>query len=218
MMHTSTEPPPMHKHRIGLLFALVTLAVLVSIFLFVRGSNQQVTSPNLRQLLESVNCERACWLGIEPGVATGDEARTALEDANIQIETVELSDGGVYSLRLTSEHTGMVSFSSIVVNQITLTVDNICFSTVITEYGTPAEVQENNNIYYFLYPDTGLVFVLDGNINMTHITGVFLTSPAVFDLNFASENLESNWEAYKDRFSGECSDDLALSVLAEYAS
>ena len=189
---------------------VILMAVIALGFVLIeRGGNQQVASFTLFNLLSSEDCERACWLGIEPGITAGDEARIALENANISFENVELpgGGGGIYDFSQNDGIQGFISFSDQAVNQINLGID-FCLSRVLSEYGIPAEVQEDGIYFTFLYPDSGLIF----NVNVddrTRVAGVLLTSRPVFEANFSGDSLEHNWDEFKDRFAGDCEDSLA---------
>jgi hypothetical protein len=211
---------PMRKYILGLLFALVMLTVLVSVFLFVRGGSQPTASSALQDLLTNEECSSACWLGIEPGVTSRETAQNILRDANIIFVDVPLPEpekNAIYDFSQDKAQSakGAIAISGDTVSQITLVLD-VCISRIIADYGTPAEIQESGSYVSLLYPESGLVFNVSPN-DPKRVVSIFLTSPAVFGLNFSGESLENDWEVYKDRFSGECSDDLASSVLAEYA-
>jgi len=189
------------------------VGTFLGLMLIFRGSDQEVvssTSPDFLQLSDE-NCERACWLGIEPGVTTRDEAHIILENANVDFEFVELqASGGIYNLFLSADDDDVGAISVLddgQISQIILPLD-ACISYVVENYGIPPEVQESGIYITLLYPEPGLVF----NVNLddqTRVASVFLTSELVFEANFSGGSLEYNWDDFKDRFAGTCEDNLS---------
>jgi hypothetical protein len=212
----------MNMNRLLGPFILIVILVAGSAIVFMladRGS-QPTASSALQDLLTNEECSSACWLGIEPGVTSRETAQNILRDANIIFVDVPLPEpekNAIYDFSQDKAQSakGAIAISGDTVSQITLVLD-VCISRIIADYGTPAEIQESGSYVSLLYPESGLVFNVSPN-DPKRVVSIFLTSPAVFGLNFSGESLENDWEVYKDRFSGECSDDLASSVLAEYA-
>jgi hypothetical protein len=127
------------------LIVLAASAVLMSAF--VNRGNQQVASFTLRDILSSQDCERACWLGIEPGVTSKEQVKNILENAEVNFDEVPLPDpkkNTVYDLFFpgSNDNVGALAISGETVSQITLPLD-VCIARIVNEYGVPAEVQES---------------------------------------------------------------------------
>jgi len=194
-----------------LIIVVIVIAGSALVLVLVNGGNQQIASFALRGLLSSQDCERACWLGIEPGVTDRETVESILVSAGIEYVAVPLPEpekNAVYDFyeNESSEAKGFVTISGETVSQIALVFD-ACTTHVLDEYGLPAEVQEDGYGMTLLYPEPGLVFSLTTNDPM-RLAGVFLTAKSVFEANFAGESLEYNWDEFSHKFTGQCDDNL----------
>ncbi len=186
------------------IFALVVGGVLL--FLLSRGGNRGVAPSTLHSLLNGEMCERACWLGIEPGVTDQPMVNSIFANEGIEFYEVPLPEpeNGVYEFTVPGgqDVQGMVTFLERVVNQVALPLD-VCISQVVTEYGEPAEVETSDRFYYLLYPDIGLIFSVDGRSDITRVATVLVVSDSIIE-GYSEGSVSPNWDELKHDFAGEC--------------
>jgi hypothetical protein len=194
-------------------WGVIILALFVGgigVFLLLRGDNQTVAPSPLRSFLGSERCERACWLGIEPGVTDQTTVNTIFANEDIEFSEVPLPEpeNGIYDFMLSDGQNipGRVTFLERVVNQVLLPL-NVCVSQVVAEYGEPAQVETSDLFYYFLYPDIGLIFSVDGRFDATRIATVLIVSDSIIE-GYTEGSISPNWSEFEDDFARECDEGI----------
>jgi hypothetical protein len=187
---------------------LALLAILAGglfLYIFVSRGRFLAVPNTIHGLLSRGDCDRACWLGIKPGDT--DQATVKAIFLNEGIAYFELSlpepENGAYQFSLSGRQNvlGMVSFTNGIVNQVLLPLD-VCVSRAVEEYGEPAGVQESDNYFYLFYPNDGIVFSVNGDIDTTRISVAYLLRDVV--PGFTQKPLSYNWNDFKDKFAGQC--------------
>jgi hypothetical protein len=198
-----------HSLRKGLLVLLVLVAsVLVARLLI--GANREVAPTSLRNLLNPEGCIKACWRGIRPGITDQQTVQTilereAIEYVDLPLPAPEMNAVYDFSQGEEVEPSGFVSVSGGIVNQLALSID-VCVSRVVEEYGEPAGVEESDFYFYLFYPDDGIVFSINGGVDMTRASVAYLVEDVV--PGFTEVPLTYNWEAFKNEFEGQCDESI----------
>lgn len=133
-------------------------------------------STNLRDVFSAPTCQRACWLGIQPGVTTKSQVQTILSSNGIAYEVkLELGLGANPAdnpfgwipddtLPFIDTQDGKrevrIYFQQDVVQGVYLPVD-ISLSTVLAEFGSPDQVRQTNaQAFELTYPAIGVTFLI----------------------------------------------------------
>jgi hypothetical protein len=124
-------------------------------------------SEALVQLLSPPSCQRACFLGIEPGVTTEVEFLDILEVHNFPyILIIEGYGNSAYEFTVTSplpfipqeSRVVAIDISRGIVRQITISLD-VAISIVLEAYGSPDAAGYEGGLYRIEYVQQGLSFV-----------------------------------------------------------
>lgn len=173
---------------------MLVLATFWLMFSGIVDSHAQTsTPPTLRTAFMSAICKRACWEGIEPGVATlvtlkqhwrlnnslpDVESGVGKPDINNAVLTWLVSDYPLAPTEITPLPITATTWKGIVI-QLIVPVE-ICVSQIITEIGMPSQIGLSYDTYYLMYEQSGLVFQIALNSSPHQLVLVFLVSEMSF--------------------------------------
>jgi hypothetical protein len=184
--------------------------IAILIFLFVNVALSQSATPTLlpADTLQSVfapsQCQRGCWMGIEPGVTSRNEVESILNSLNINYISESYGhttdpDPEAYSwipnqnLPYIDNNNGkwkaIVYFNqdTNIASQITIPI-NISLSQVISEYGNPSWILYTpDGVYDLVYPHHGLSFLINNTYGSSTIIRVNLLTSQGIEQHFSVE-------------------------------
>lgn len=151
----------------------------------------------LYSFLHLPHCTRACWRGLEPGVARLTDLKAYFREQNITpqvtsgLGTVD-EDNAFFSWELATSPPHTFGHKSVAaattwngtVIQIIVPITP-CISEVLSDFGQPKSVlsNEGEKTFYLLYPKLGLVFYITMYRSpfLGRVNAVFLLSEISFD-------------------------------------
>jgi hypothetical protein len=136
----------------------------------------------------SPRCLRACWLGLETGVATEEQLEATLDRLNFNYEISITSDGITsYFLNLDTDdlsqlpfinNNPIISTRNGTITEIYLPVANVPLEMVLDDYGAPTRVFETelNGILTIelIYPDNDLLFYVSTHSGVDTVDSIIL--------------------------------------------
>jgi len=172
------------------------ILLILMLLSFNKLSAQTSESQQLHDLLTSPNCQRACFLGIQPGLTTQAEVRSLLASMNIQyrVYSGQASNNeanGTYYWVPNSSTPFMfggevsVRFTNNIATQILIPM-SVLVSTILDTYGNPVGMGSGDGNYYLEYPPQGLVFRVVPVIDSIRANGAILTDDPVVNGRFTA--------------------------------
>jgi WD40 repeat protein len=157
-------------------------------------STPSLAAAALRDLLTAPTCQRACFLGIRPGITTQAEVQNILVGLNIPYDVDagrsnnDEPNGTYYwvpptSTPFTNGGGVILHFSDGIARQMLVSM-SVAVNTVIDAFGAPVTVAETDDTYYLEYADLGLVFRVSSRTDPTRANGAILTADPALNNRF----------------------------------
>jgi WD40 repeat protein len=169
--------------------------VLIAILLLPGQDKTSISAPNvtLKSVFNPPGCSRACWLGIEPGIATQKDVQNILSAQGIVYQVKDELGLGMnptdnpygwmpdnrfpYIDNAQGQREVRIFFTEGVVQGITLPV-NIPLSSILSEYGAPIQVRHlESTMFELIYPSMGMNFFVSQRDGTDHAITLTLFSP-----------------------------------------